>query len=151
MPRDLESLREGWYIDDQDLMNDLDQLIGSLNTTSMLNQLRYIVNEAIDRAYGRGCPFRSEKGPVPRESVIIDIDNSDPNAPQIIINVREKKSEIITQEQFHHTVGRAAINDDLERCNCDKAGETGHISCGWCQDHNRPRFVCGCIINKRVA
>ena len=38
-------------------------------------------------------------------------------------------------------------NDDLERCNCKKAGQVGHYSCGICKICNKPRFVCGHNIN----
>lgn len=43
--------------------------------------------------------------------------------------------------QFLRHVGREPVNDDLDRCNCDKAGEQGHKACGICE-HYRPVFEC---------
>lgn len=50
-----------------------------------------------------------------------------------------------TAEQFEEIVGFAPIDDDLERLNCHKAGYIFHMACGYCEKHNKPRFVCGCI------
>jgi hypothetical protein len=33
------------------------------------------------------------------------------------------------------------VDDDLERCNCKRAGEAGHWSCGMCR-HGQPVFLC---------
>ena len=35
-------------------------------------------------------------------------------------------------------------HDDLRRVNCKHAGEVGHLFCGWCKKHDRPRFECTC-------
>jgi len=51
----------------------------------------------------------------------------------------------ITAEMFIKATGYAPQHDDLDRCNCTRAGDIGHWSCGWCEEHNKPRFVCGCI------
>ena len=51
----------------------------------------------------------------------------------------------MTAEEFEKKVGRPPEHDDLERVNCQKAGETGHLQCGWCRKHDKPRFACGCI------
>lgn len=51
----------------------------------------------------------------------------------------------ITVKDFVHAVGCLPIHDDLERCNCKQAGEIGHWFCGWCEKHDKPRAVCGCM------
>ena len=50
---------------------------------------------------------------------------------------------MITPEQFEYYVGRAPMDDDMERCNCSKAGQTGHDQCGWNLKHNLPVFMAG--------
>lgn len=47
----------------------------------------------------------------------------------------------ITEEKFAKNVGRAPENDDLERCNCECAGELGHTSCGWNTETDMPAFM----------
>lgn len=42
----------------------------------------------------------------------------------------------ITEEYFLKYTGREPIEDDLERCNCDKVGSVGHASCGWNRKRN---------------
>jgi hypothetical protein len=54
----------------------------------------------------------------------------------------------ITAKIFKAKTGRSPELDDLERVNCDKAGEVGHYSCGWCHDHQKPVFECGCRLRK---
>lgn len=49
----------------------------------------------------------------------------------------------ITKKFFELTTGRSPEHDDLERVNCDKVGEIGHYSCGWCTQCHRPVFECG--------
>jgi len=56
----------------------------------------------------------------------------------------------ITYVQFFKATGHTPVNDDLERVNCEKAGEFGHMSCGWCEEHNQPEFYCGCRAIKRA-
>ena len=51
---------------------------------------------------------------------------------------------IITEIEFTEKAGFAPDQDDLRRANCQLAGETGHWHCGWCAEHDKPRFVCGC-------
>ena len=51
---------------------------------------------------------------------------------------------MITRKQFIQYVGHEPEHDDLERCNCDKAGSSGHKYCGWCDSCKNPRFICGC-------
>lgn len=53
---------------------------------------------------------------------------------------------MITQEQFKQATGHEPRHDDLERANCDQAGQIGHYSCGWCEQCNRPRFQCGHLL-----
>lgn len=43
-----------------------------------------------------------------------------------------------------HADGPAHAGDDLERIRCTKAGQTLHAGCGWCTEHNRPKFECLC-------
>ena len=45
-------------------------------------------------------------------------------------------------EEFKQKTGCAPEDDDLERVNCPKAGQTGHLNCGWCDKHDHPVFEC---------
>lgn len=45
---------------------------------------------------------------------------------------------------FEQKVGYRPSADDLNRVKCAQAGEYGHRQCGWCAEHDKPRFVCGC-------
>lgn len=47
--------------------------------------------------------------------------------------------------EFITKVGRMPQHDDLERVNCEQAGNPGHFMCGFCWIHNLPRFECGCM------
>ena len=49
----------------------------------------------------------------------------------------------ITAEQFTARVGSAPVQDDLERCNCEKAGQMGHWQCGWDAEFQLPVFIVG--------
>lgn len=49
--------------------------------------------------------------------------------------------KIVTEELFEQLVGCKPIEDDLERCNCEKAGSVGHQSCGWNAETNLPVFM----------
>lgn len=49
----------------------------------------------------------------------------------------------ITAEYFKACTGYGPIDDDLERCNCDKAGQIGHELCGWDKNRNMPNFLVG--------
>jgi hypothetical protein len=53
---------------------------------------------------------------------------------------------MIDAEYFASRVGREPVQDDLERCNCPEAGEPGHWGCGWCEQCDKPRFVCGHLL-----
>lgn len=57
----------------------------------------------------------------------------------------------ITREQFIAATGFAPQHDDLQRSNCDLAGEVGHFSCGWCELCDKPRFLCGHLIGSGAA
>jgi hypothetical protein len=48
----------------------------------------------------------------------------------------------VTRAKFAAVMGRHATNNDLIRCNCPQFGMFGHWFCGWCQDCDKPRFVC---------
>ena len=49
----------------------------------------------------------------------------------------------ITRKQFIAATGEEPMDDDLDRCNCIKAGQAGHYSCGWNHKHNLPVFMVG--------
>lgn len=51
--------------------------------------------------------------------------------------------EIITAEKFKESTGFNPIQDNLERCNCEYAGEAGHWQCGWNIALNMPVFMVG--------
>lgn len=53
---------------------------------------------------------------------------------------------LITAEQFKAATGREPEQDDLERCNCPKAGQMGHWQCGWNEGRNLPQFMCGLVV-----
>jgi hypothetical protein len=48
---------------------------------------------------------------------------------------------MITAEQFKTATGYEPQDDDLERCNCPKAGELFHRMCGWDNKRNMPNFI----------
>lgn len=50
---------------------------------------------------------------------------------------------MITKYLFKKATGFAATQDDLERCNCKKAGKPGHNQCGWNKKKNMPVFMVG--------
>lgn len=47
---------------------------------------------------------------------------------------------MITRAKFRKATGFPPEQDDLERCNCDKAGKIGHFMCGWDDERDLPRF-----------
>lgn len=47
----------------------------------------------------------------------------------------------ITPFKFYHATGYWPEGDELERCNCDEAGQIGHLLCGWDYDRNLPNFI----------
>lgn len=49
----------------------------------------------------------------------------------------------ITAAYFKECTGFDPVDDDLERCNCQKAGESGHRYCGWNHDLKQPVFYGG--------
>ena len=49
----------------------------------------------------------------------------------------------ITAELFKQYVGREPEDDDLERCNCEKAGQAGHMMCGWNCTERLPAYMAG--------
>ena len=56
---------------------------------------------------------------------------------------------VITAEYFKASVGRDPVNDELNRCNCERAGELGHYHCGWNREKNLPRYMTEPLINKK--
>jgi hypothetical protein len=56
----------------------------------------------------------------------------------------------ITKEIFLECTGHEPEYDDLERCNCPKAGEEGHAMCGWNSERNMPVFMVGPNSKKRL-
>ena len=54
-------------------------------------------------------------------------------------------SSDMTAAAFAAKTGRPPELDDLERVNCAKAGQIMHWQCGWCAEHDSPRFECGCL------
>lgn len=46
----------------------------------------------------------------------------------------------ITEEYFYKATGRQPKEDDMERVNCPKAGESGHNNCGWNYVYNCPAY-----------
>lgn len=44
--------------------------------------------------------------------------------------------------KFVGALKRFPEDDDLERVMCDYAGESGHLRCGWCDEHKQPQFAC---------
>ena len=54
---------------------------------------------------------------------------------------RDLGDKKITAEYFKEATGFEPINDDLERSNCDMAGQSGHRSCGWNWEANLPCFM----------
>lgn len=51
-----------------------------------------------------------------------------------------------TEQDYWGMTGFDPVQDDLERLNCNKAGEVAHNSCGYCLKHHKPRHVCGCLL-----
>lgn len=46
----------------------------------------------------------------------------------------------ITKQQFEEATGLPPEQDDLERCNCNQAGQLGHFHCGWDDKRHLPNF-----------
>lgn len=46
----------------------------------------------------------------------------------------------ITEFLFKEATGEEPKDDDLERCNCQLAGQPGHWYCGWNKEKNKPVF-----------
>lgn len=59
-------------------------------------------------------------------------------------------SPLIDQNKFVEATSRQPIADDLERCNCARAGQNGHWNCGWCAKHDLPMFDCGCYASAKT-
>lgn len=61
---------------------------------------------------------------------------------------QHSKKRMITAERFKSRVKSEPMDDDLDRCNCEKAGTIGHQDCGWCAKHDMPVFICPCPYGK---
>ena len=61
----------------------------------------------------------------------------------------KRKLNEMTAKEFEQKLGRRPTLDDLGRVNCDCAGETLHLSCGWCKEHDKPRYQCGCFAPRK--
>lgn len=48
---------------------------------------------------------------------------------------------VVTWQEFAAATGRAPEDDDLERCNCPKAGMICHSHCGWSEEFSLPQFM----------
>jgi len=57
----------------------------------------------------------------------------------------------LNKKEYKEKTGYDPKQDDLERVNCNLAGNIGHYYCGWCLDHNAPRFECGCFISRKSS
>ena len=53
-----------------------------------------------------------------------------------------------TEAEFTAAVGTEPLDDDMARVNCSSPGRIGHFRCGWCDEHELPRFVCSCLLFK---
>ena len=60
-------------------------------------------------------------------------------------------TEKITRAKFIAATGRKPEQDDLERCNCPKAGEMSHFYCGWDADFDLPRFETGRVFHPKKS
>jgi len=57
-----------------------------------------------------------------------------------------EEKKIFTKEEYTDKVGEEPTDDDLSQCNCAIVGIPGHTFCGWCEEHDKPRAVCGCSV-----
>jgi hypothetical protein len=57
---------------------------------------------------------------------------------------------MITREKFIAATGREPEDDDLERCNCEQAGQLMHLCCGWNDEFNCPQYEVGPLPIKRT-
>ena len=51
-----------------------------------------------------------------------------------------------TKEQIAEKIGREPTDVEVQQTNCEVVGITGHGYCGWCIDHDKPRFECKCSV-----
>jgi hypothetical protein len=49
---------------------------------------------------------------------------------------------VVDEVAYEVLTGFAPENDDLERANCENAGETGHLACGLCSTCGKPTWTC---------
>jgi hypothetical protein len=56
----------------------------------------------------------------------------------------------VDADSFYKMTGERPSGDDLDRCNCLKAGTLGHLTCGVCE-HNQPVFRCESCASKNFV
>lgn len=49
---------------------------------------------------------------------------------------------VVDEVRYEVLTGYAPENDDLERANCQEAGQTGHLACGLCTTCGQPAWTC---------
>lgn len=54
-----------------------------------------------------------------------------------------------TIAEFVAATGREPTDDDMDRVNCDSAGDIMHMCCGWCAVHDKPMFDCHYYCHRR--
>jgi len=50
-----------------------------------------------------------------------------------------------TEAGFLFKFGRMPEPGALDRLNCHQEGSFGHWNCGFCEKHDKPRFMCLCL------
>jgi len=90
---------------------------------------QFVHARALDRALWGATKFKVQVASDPCEPV------------RAMVNLRPVP---MTAVAFNDILGYAPKNDDLDRINCSRAGGPGHVQCGWCDEHWKPRFVCDC-------
>ena len=78
--------------------------------------------------------------PLNRISIDITLDTPD----------RDYREDPITAYEFRTLHGHDPQHDDLTRINCPTTGVPGHMQCGLCPEHNRARFICGCLARSQT-
>ena len=69
----------------------------------------------------------------------------------VFMSTRLRKLHVGAMDEaaFTEFVGRPPEQDDLERVNCPDVGHGAHLMCGWCDEHEVPRFECACLATRR--
>jgi hypothetical protein len=115
----------------------LESYIGRVGITeSTLMAMRLDLNSIVMQMH--------QEGWFPPDYLSFDVVHEGMGVLKLLV-ARNFKKYPMTEQEFEDLVGRPPENDDMHRVNCTEAGTTGHFLCGWCMDHGRPRFVCGCL------